>query len=84
MADKANSPQVTPGRDTAVALQLTVVGSPQCLLQSIPMQSVLPVFAFQKTPEPLPCFHGNAEQSDVGYLQNGGAGVVHSLTRALQ
>lgn len=35
-----------------VALQLTTVGSPRCLLQSIPMRSVPPVFAFQKSPSP--------------------------------
>lgn len=52
MADKPDSPQVTPGQDVVVALQLTAVGSPRCLLQSIPMRSVPPVFAFQKSPSP--------------------------------
>lgn len=51
-ADKPHSPQVTPGSDMVVALQLTAVGRPRCLLQSIPMQSVPPVFAFQKSPSP--------------------------------
>lgn len=52
MADKPDSLQVTAGRDTAVALQLAAAGSPRCLLQSIPMQSVPPVFALQKAPSP--------------------------------